>query len=309
MSSRASVSKPVSTPGILDHMSDGMSLVLALPFLALIPILLDVLLWLAPSVSGQSLSSWGGAEVQVSNSRVLDQFGSWLARLGDWDMARGLVILLPSVMDGVSTDKIYAPFTLGAFSTGTVVAALTFTLGLVLGVLLFVAFETRLAMSAELLKLDRSQVVPSIMRSWGRLLLFGLTMVGILAGAAVVMILPSVLTESTVVGPDTTIGLLSLIGLVLLIATMFVPEAVVLDSAGPIQAIRSSLQVVRENFVKSIGFFLVSILISPGLLSIWERITFHPVGLIFAIVLNAGMVTSLAVASLGFYQVRSRTAS
>ncbi len=134
-------------------------------------------------------------------------------------------------------------------------------------------------------------------------------MAAILAVVSGLFILPSLLTDTTVVGADTTIGFISLIGLILLIATMFVPEAIVLDSAGPVQAIRSSLRVVSGNFVQTIGFFLVSILISPGLLSIWERITFHPAGLILAIVLNAGMVTSLAIASLGFYQVRSRTAA
>ena len=309
MSSRVSVSKTDPRPGILDHLSDGMSLVIALPFLALIPILLDALLWLVPTLSGKSLSRWAGAELQFSNSSVLDQFGTWLARHGDWDITRGLAVLLPSVIDGVSSDKLYAPFDVDSVSISTALAAFAITASILFGALLFVAFETWLATSAELLHLNRDQAISAILRSWGRIVLFGLIMAGVVVTVSAVMILPSLLTDTTVVGPDTTIGFLSLIGLILLIATMFVPEAIVLDSAGPIQAIRSSLHVVSGNFLQSIGFFLVSLMISPGLLSIWERITFHPAGLILAIVLNAAMVTSLALASLGFYQVRSRTAA
>jgi hypothetical protein len=44
---------------------------------------------------------------------------------------------------------------------------------------------------------------------------------------------------------------------------------------------------------------------SPGLLSIWEEIAGDPVGLGIAIVVNAALITSLAMASLSFY--RSRT--
>ncbi len=147
MSSRVSVSKTDPRPGILDHLSDGMSLVLAVPILALIPILLDALLWLVPTLSGQSLSRWAGTELQFSSSSVLDQFGGWLTRQGDWDITRGLALLLPSVIDGVSTDKMYAPLNMDLISPGTILAATAITVSVLIGALLFVAFETWLATS------------------------------------------------------------------------------------------------------------------------------------------------------------------
>jgi hypothetical protein len=62
--------------------------------------------------------------------------------------------------------------------------------------------------------------------------------------------------------------------------------------------------VVVHSFWQSAAFFAVSLMISPGLLSIWERIAGDPVGLGLAILLNAVMVTSLSLASLAFYRAR-----
>jgi hypothetical protein len=63
--------------------------------------------------------------------------------------------------------------------------------------------------------------------------------------------------------------------------------------------------VVFGSFWQAMGLFVVSIMFSPGLLSIWEEIAGDPVGLGIAIVVNAALITSLAMASLSFY--RSRT--
>jgi hypothetical protein len=55
------------------------------------------------------------------------------------------------------------------------------------------------------------------------------------------------------------------------------------------------------------AFFLLQVLLPVGLFSIWDSIAHRPDGLVVAIVLNAVMATSVAVASLGFYRARSRS--
>ncbi len=60
------------------------------------------------------------------------------------------------------------------------------------------------------------------------------------------------------------------------------------------------------SFWPAIGLFVVSLMFSPGLLSIWEEIASDPVGLGIAIVANAALITSLALASLSFYRSRSQ---
>jgi hypothetical protein len=106
------------------------------------------------------------------------------------------------------------------------------------------------------------------------------------------------------ISTESLVVVLSLVGFVILVITMFVPEAIVIDGAGPISAVRASATVVFRFFWQSAAFIAVSLMISPGLLSIWERIAGDPAGLAIAIVLNAIMVTSLSLASLTFYRAR-----
>lgn len=119
-----------------------------------------------------------------------------------------------------------------------------------------------------------------------------------------VMIVPGILLAAGGMSTDTIVGLVSLVGFVILVVTMFVPEAIMIDGAGPVAAIRASATVVFRFFWQSAAFFAVSLMISPGLLSIWEHIAGNPVGLGIAIILNAAMVTSLSLASLAFYRAR-----
>lgn len=304
-----SVTNPAAKPGILDHLADGMSLVVAKPQIALIPIVLDVAFSLTPAVSGETVSTRAGQQLVGSGSSALNQLGSWLTRQEEWGIERALALFVPSVVDGITAEHLYRPFALEALLPGWVAGAILLALAVLLGALLFIAFETWLAVSSDLLALDRSAVARALGRSWLSFVGFGLLVVAVLLAATGLLLAPGLISSGGGLSGDTVLGFLSLLGVAMLVATLFVPEAIVLDRQGPVGAIRSSLRVVSENFWQSMGFFAVSMLISPGLLSIWEEITGSGAGLAVAIVLNAGMVTSLALASLGFYRARSGAAA
>ena len=98
---------------------------------------------------------------------------------------------------------------------------------------------------------------------------------------------------------------LALIGLAMIILLMFVPEAIVIDGLWPFAAIRASATVVVQSFWQAICFYVISLLIGPGLLTAWKEIAHEAAGLALAVTVNAWLMTSIAIASLGFYRARS----
>jgi len=143
-----------------------------------------------------------------------------------------------------------------------------------------------------------------ILDRWIKVLGFIAVVIVAVASLSALMLIPGALVGEGGLSAETLVGVLSTVGLAVLVLTMFVPEAIVIDGAGPITAIRSSATVVMRYFWQSAAFFVVSLMISPGLISIWDRIAGDPVGLVIAVVINALMVTSLALASLAFYRAR-----
>ena len=84
----------------------------------------------------------------------------------------------------------------------------------------------------------------------------------------------------------------------------FVPQAVILSDASPLEALRDSFIIVRLNFWSSLGLVLLVYLISGGFGLIWSRLTFSPVGIIGSILANAFVGTGLLAATCFFYRDR-----
>jgi hypothetical protein len=304
MVERTTVSQPNRPPGILEHVSDGMSDVLAYPQLVLIPVLLDLYLLFGARISAGSLTSrLGDWFAGRSGQNALDA-GKWVRDLGDWDVSRLLALLMPSVLDGMGQDTYYRPFDRLAWSPSSlgVVAA---SIGMILiGSVIFTIYITMLASRTRMIRANSLPPMRLLLDRWVKMLgLFGL-LIGVIASLSAVMIVPAAILAAGGVSATTMAGLAWLVGSIALVVTMFAPEAIVIDGASPIAAVRASAQVVFRFFWQSAAFFAVSLMISPGLLSIWERIAGDPVGLGIAIVLNAAMVTSLSLASLAFYRAR-----
>jgi hypothetical protein len=201
-------------------------------------------------------------------------------------------------------DTYYRPFDRLAWNPSSlgVVAA---SIGMILiGSVIFTIYITMLASRTRMIRANSLPPMRLLLDRWVKMLgLFGL-LIGVIASLSAVMIVPAAILAAGGVSATTMAGLAWLVGSIALVVTMFAPEAIVIDGASPIAAVRASAQVVFRFFWQSAAFFAVSLMISPGLLSIWERIAGDPVGLGIAIVLNAAMVTSLSLASLAFYRAR-----
>ncbi len=278
---------------------------LAVPRLMAIPILVDVYLLLGPRFSSVTvtnwLASWSGKQDGGSAADVAD----WFSRVGDWDLSRLMALLLPSVVDGLQSAQTYEPYSRGYFAPTTVVAIVAGAGFVLVGTALFVGFLVLLARSGEMIRGETESLGRLLLDRWLSFLGFAAIMVAIVTLGGLALIVPTMLLSTGDVAGSAIIGFLSLGLLAFLLVTMFVPEAIVIDGAGPLTAIRSSARVVFSSFWSAMGLFAISFMFSPGLLSIWNEIAGDAVGLGVAILINAALITSLAIASLSFY--RSRT--
>ena len=110
MLEQTTITQPDRPPGILEHLSEGMSLVLVFPQLVAIPILLDLYLLLGARISPDAMTSRLGNWFTGNNGANSADAGEWVRGLGDWDMSRLLAFLMPSVLDGIKQSAIYRPF-------------------------------------------------------------------------------------------------------------------------------------------------------------------------------------------------------
>ncbi len=305
MQRHSSLTDTQRKPGLLDHLSEGMSLVMSAPQLLLVPILVDLYLLLGPRISSvaftERLARWSQSQDGDSAIDVAD----WLARVGDWDVSRLMALLVPSVVDGLPQAVTFEPYGRGFVIPSTLAVILAGCCFAAIGTALFIGFLVWLARSGEMIRTEGVGVSRLFLDRWFRFLGFTAIMIAVAIVGGLALVIPTVLLATGEVGASAIVGFLSLGMLALLVVTMFVPEAIVIDGAGPVRAIRSSASVVFGSFWQATGLFAISLMFTPGLLSIWEEIAGDPVGLGIAVVANAALITSLAIASLSFY--RSRT--
>lgn len=299
------ISRAEKQPGVLYHLSEGMSLLISLPQLILIPVLLDLYLLMGPRISSMSITQRLSDRIRIQDGSFAAEAASWLGRAGDWDLSRLMALLLPSVVDGLPEAASYEPYARGYGTASLLVLIAAGVCFFVIGTALFTGFMITLARSGKLIRADKATLAQLFLDRWLKFLGFAAVMLAVLTIGALSLILPALLLSAGAEGTSLIVGFLSMGGLVLLVVTMFAPEAIVIDGAGPFMAFRSSARVVFSSFWQAMGLFAVSLMFSPGLLSIWEEIASDPVGLGIAIVINAGLVTSLAIASLSFYKSRS----
>lgn len=132
------------------------------------------------------------------------------------------------------------------------------------------------------------------------LLIFG---VGLLLG------LPFLVLSTILVGllPGATIFVLifwAVIGFWVYVYTGFAIEAVVLSEVGPLRAIYNSVNVVRRNLLSTLGLIFISLVVALGLEVVWRALAINPWGLVAAMAGSAYIGSGLVAARLVFYHER-----
>lgn len=323
--------------GLIDTLSSGFKVVQRRPWLFLLPVLMDLWLWLGPRWSIQPLMdrllSWWQlqnlpAELAVLPYREMMQaiganFNLW------WLMDSNptwLRAALPSLAEPASLGA--APGVVTSQPLALLLwAPLLLLLGAALGSLFMAAVASQVAhLRAAGQPADgQEQPAPAAtpeqpvgMVFWLRrgLRTFSLTALLALSALAllvvITLLLSLLLTPVLLFAPQAGAGVASmaslLIGWLAVVATMmfyFVLAAIVSDGVGLRQALWRSFNVVYRNFWATIGLVLLVTLILWGFGLIWQRLaTASPLGVLAAIVGNAVLVTGLTAARLIFYQER-----
>src|SRR5688500_13350513 len=148
----SSITQTGKQPGLLDHLSEGMSLLLAVPRLMVVAILVDLSLLLGPRLSSVSvtdrLAGWSGKQEGGSAANVAD----WLSKVGDWDLSRLMALLIPSVVDGLPRADVFEPYDRGYFESSIVVAIVLGAIFILIGTALFVGFLVMLGQSGQMIR-------------------------------------------------------------------------------------------------------------------------------------------------------------
>lgn len=319
--------------GVVETIAEGFSVVLARPWLLVIPLLSDLVLWLGLQISSRPLADslgrlmveQGGANGQIAADEIV-KIG---ARAHVNDVG---AFLIPSLFSGVARDSLLAalfsliasPLTrgiergkmyggwgaglVGEWDPGKWFGVLgLIAVFLAVSTILLVLFQVPLAIAVRHEQRGPRRLAGAMGMAWTRVI--GLFILATAAGALLFGPLTIGIAVLLLVGIDLTAILsffLLIGGGVLAVYSLFVINAIVVSEVGPVTAVRYSFAIVRRNFGESLRFGGTSLLIATGSLQIWKHLIENPPGIVLSLLGNAFIGTGLVLASMVFYYDRLR---
>lgn len=306
--------------GIIDTLTAGFDLARKRLWLVLLPIALDIALWVAPKLSIYSLlrSLWhtflaeanaGGAATAAMLQNMQQALPDMVQIARDLDLS----LLLPLSSPGMPALSV-APTT-SFFGLAKHVIELHWglsfigiALGLCLGGLLVGALY--MALIAHVVRdgrVDWPLLVRQVPRYWLRLIGAGL----VVAVALMSFGLPAIMVIGALglVSPGLAsllMGILSFLIFWTMIYLVFVPEAIVFSEDGILKAIWRSAIIVRTSFWPAMGLILLDYVISAGLAFVWDLLAVTAPGTLVAVAGSAFVGTGLTAALFIFYRERLR---
>jgi hypothetical protein len=312
--------------GVIETLSAGYSALNRQLWVLLLPIALNVFLWLGPHVSYSPLvdpvvtdaTEWTrqvalGPRRAIRNADVLTQFEqSRQYVIAHSDDVNGLSALawgplaLPNLVSlpGSGSDEV-------AFVNGWTDGLILLCACVGLGLLLGGWFYGGLALAST-----RAPGGPlAAGRGVPRAVLDVLGLVAVLIGAALLLGLPVLLLIgfSVLVSPPVAVlgAVLLCVGVLFAVVHLFFAVvAIFVSSAGPLAAIQRSVGLVRRHLWPSVALILLTWLILAGMGRVWEVLASNlqsPFGVVLGILGNAYVASGLIAASMIFYAQRSET--
>ncbi len=304
---RRNALKPDRPPSVITTINQGFQAINRRPWIVLIPLVLDLLLWLGPRISPQP---WLG-QLLTAQPALAEQLAPYIEEqraLGipfDLRTSASLVGTVRSLISPVWVAP--APFGAAAWHIGSGWELLGAAL-LINGIALVL---TALYLS-QLSDLLRTPATPTGgwlgrgARAVGRLVAVALSWVALV----VVTFLPFLLVGAGLMLVSQLLGsVVIVIGLTvvfwLAFTAYFAFDAAVLGNLRPGRALLSSVSVVRSSFWSVIALLVLSWLIFTGLGVVWQAIAgLGWPGVLVGMLGSAYVATGLAAAHLVFYRDR-----
>lgn len=300
------IAKP-QTPGLIDTINAGYTVLNRRLWVLCIPIVLDLYLWFGARVSLRPL--FERLETSLTASAMLvasdpQQQALLLERLQHADMRVPLALLnyVPLVLPTLPSDRL--PQSVGWF----IITNLS-ELALVLVVINTVALlcsSCFLTLLAGIVRNEQYTLATYIHRVW-QVMCYIPAYLLILLGVGFLLGLPFLVLSALIVGllPSATVLVLFtwfMAGFWIYIYTGFAVEAILIAQVGPLRAIHHSVHVVRRHFLSTIGLLLLCYVIIAGMGIVWQALAQHHLGLLLVIILSAYVSTGLTMARLVFYR-------
>ncbi len=303
--------------GIIDTLSVGFDRVTKRLWLILIPVAVDIGIWIGPKLSVSKLSRQAlavlpnGSELGAQYQESLELLREWLTGVG---AGVNLLSLLSMRMLGLSSlTASFAPQARLLATERRVIEVQSWAalLGLIfilvaLSLLAGCLCFSWLAQDAREEEMDVAYVLQVTARSWMRLV--ALVVLGSIAAAALLIGTSFGYGLLTVISPQLGALLFGAMAIgfmwVSVYAGMvffFTPRAMILDNMGILRSLWNSVNVIHRNFLSTVIFVVLVNVLQTGLMYIWRLLATSAVGTLAGILGNAYVSTGLAMASFVFY--------
>lgn len=324
---------PNEVSGVLETIAAGLSLLIARPWLLILPLAVDLITWLGVQVSAQPLITsmqdlmieQGGANGPAAaeelgnigermhvNDIMASLTPSIFSGLPNDTLLSGLLsVLVPAVTGGIDRSNIYSNWGDGLGSQivpGGALAVIGWSLlFFLIATFLLALFKAPVAQAVRGGATSVSILARDVAMGWVRIM----ALIGIVTAGIILLFIPLML--AAVVVALIGINLVAVLSLAIFvfgsigaIYLYFLLDAMFIYRVGPIRAARMSYAVARLNFAQAWRFAATSILIATGVLQVWNVLAQNPPGLIISLLLNAALGTGLSVASMMFFHDRAR---
>ncbi len=283
----------------------------------IVPVGLDLFLWLGPRVSplrlAESLSSLVAQAASVAQSSQMDPqaLAEWTQALQDGAGGANVLDLvsfplIPSLLPRLEAPAQPAVSTLHwvpEVGWLPLVALAAVVVGLLLWTLYLVPLADLVRGSNE----RGPRLLRRVPRAWWQMI----QLMGIALGAALVFLVLLVVVSwfGALFSPSLGTLLAYLCGAAALWAVFYLyfsPNAVLVSGVKPLRAAAYSAQIVRFNLWSCLGFVALVYIVQLGTMTVWQRLGGYPWAVLVGIVANAYVTGGLLAAGLVFYRDKIR---
>jgi hypothetical protein len=314
--------KPLS---VIDALASGFELILRNPWILILPVLLDLFLWLGPQISAKPLFEQAIPLVDQIASQIspslpadsvpdlqsnVDSLKSDLRDAGDTVNLVGITALFGEIATSFpSISSIQPPTTDWARTMWFTVSdlltliALLIPLGLI-GFLLTCLYLLPIARAVRRETTPQTIIPQMIQTTIGAL---GLT-IGMCIGLGT-LIFPLMIGATLVGVINQGIGsFIILTGMLLMVwvslyLTYALP-AIFVSGSHPWQAVLNSVSIFRFDLWSAMGLVILAYLIRAGFSIVWQFFVDNTFGIVFVMIANALLGSSLIAATMFFYADR-----
>jgi hypothetical protein len=301
--------------GIIDALSAGFDLVIHRPWILILPVALDLFLWIGPQARAKPVFDQVIAVLNVSAAQnstpdaqaSFEMVRAALQAAGEHFNLFSYVALfgigMPTLAGVDMPVGFVPPLTL---SIGDELSLLSWmVLSVIVGVLLGSIYLEGIARHVRGDQGGARTFVPRVLKSYATVLWLGT----LLVGGALLLALPFLTGAVLVSYLSPGLALIVLLAVLLIYVSLllylaFAVPSVFVSGSGATQAIANSISILRYNFWSAIGLIFLIALLEMGFSVIWQELVGSPWGVVLVFVLSAFLGTGLVAGGMMFYYDR-----